>query len=464
MPKPRTNICSDPIHGYIPFTAPDAAFPGEVFERQIIDHPWVQRMRFIHQLQTAWWVYPSAEHTRFPHILGAMHLASRAVGALYDSLTTACPDVPSRGYVESLMRLAGLLHDVGHGPFGHFFDEHYLKQFGQTHETIGAQIIRQELGDLIRKVRRNPHSELAAGEQLDPQQIASLVTRPRGDAEPQPQWLIFLRSLLSGIYTIDNIDFVLRDAFMTGFSPKAFDVDRLLEYSFFSSHGLTMHERGVDALVRFINARSELFRNVYFHRTVRGIDLALKDLFLESRDLLFQGNPLDRLDDYLHFHEFSVLTDVARWKKSSDSRQAELGRKWELLIHRKLEWVAVCQRDLMFGRDSSEQASLFSDASFVEAKLRERLPAEIRDVPLRVDIARTIFRPHTQGPAQGQNFLYDAARDQVRPLTANQFFHRLPISHRICRVYARDSSCAGPIASALDDLLGSGVVDDLTNM
>ena len=107
MPKARQNLCHCPLHGYIAFTAPDDAFPGEVSERQVIDHPWVQRMRFIHQLQTAWWVYPSAEHTRFPHVLGAMHLGSRAVAALYESLQSVCPEVPSRGYVESLMRMAG---------------------------------------------------------------------------------------------------------------------------------------------------------------------------------------------------------------------------------------------------------------------------------------------------------------------------------------------------------------------
>ena len=151
------------------------------------------------------------------------------------------------------------------------------------------------------------------------------------------------------------------------------------------------------------------------------------------------------------------------WKKSANPRQAELGRQWEQLVHRKLEWVSVCQRDLMFGKDASEQASIFSDQSFVEAKLRERLPQELRSLPLKVDVARTMYRPYTQGPADGQNFLYDSARNQVRPLSANQFYHRLPLSHRICRVYARDQQHAGMIAAALDDLLG-GTTDDLTNM
>ena len=106
-------LSHDPIHGYIPFISSSNLPDGEVAEREIIDHPWVQRLRHIHQLQTAWWVFPSAEHMRFQHVLGAMHLASRCVESWYDSLCDACPNVPSRAYVECLMRMAALLHDVG---------------------------------------------------------------------------------------------------------------------------------------------------------------------------------------------------------------------------------------------------------------------------------------------------------------------------------------------------------------
>ena len=205
----RESLCHDPIHGYIPFVS--VVEPGETSERTLLDHPWVQRMRQIHQLQTAWWVYPSAEHTRFQHVVGAMHMASRVTETLYPSLAEICPDLPSQAYIECLTRMAALLHDVGHGPFGHFFDAHFLQDFGLTHETLGAHIIRHELGPLLQNIRCCPSRTLAADETIDPEQIAWLITRPTsGDSADKPRWLTMLRSLFCGLYTVDNLDFVMR--------------------------------------------------------------------------------------------------------------------------------------------------------------------------------------------------------------------------------------------------------------
>lgn len=461
----RENLSHDPLHGYIPFVSSTGKAEGETTERDIIDHPWMQRLRHIHQLQTAWWVFPSAEHTRFQHVLGAMHLGSRMAERLYESLNETCEDVPSRGYVESLLRMAGLLHDIGHGPFGHFFDAHFLSEWELTHETVGAAIIVDELGDLLRGIRRNPNSELRDDEILDPQQVAWLICRPKsGGSVDQPRWLHFLRSTLSGIYTIDNMDFVLRDAFMSGYSMRSFDLDRLVRYSFFSRHGLTIHDRGMDSLVRFMSVRAELFRTIYFHRTVRAIDLMLEDLFRQSKRWLLPGNPLDHREEYLHFTESSLLVDVARWPHSDNAELRSLGEHWRDLLSRRIRWVMVCQRTRVFDERESEPSSIFSDRQFVEQKLREHLPAELRTLPLRIDIARHIHRPHTLGPAGGQNYLYDSARQMVRALSTHELYQRLPVSHRICRVYAESLENAQPIAEALDSISGTPSWDDVTNM
>lgn len=458
------SLSHDPIHGYIPFTSPTGLPEGEVAERELIDHPWIQRLRQIHQLQTAWWVFPSAEHTRFQHVLGSMHLASRAVNTLYESLHEVCPDVPSRGYVESLMRMAALLHDVGHGPFGHFFDEHYLAAYRLNHEILGGEIIRREFAEMLRRIRRNPNSRLADDETLDPDQIIFLITRPNSDTADGPRWLRFLRGLFSGLYTVDNMDFVLRDAYMSGYSTRAFDLARLLHYSQFSERGLTIHERGLSALVRFISVRAELFRAIYFHRTVRAIDLELQEVFRDSKPYLFPGDPREHLDEYRQLTEWSLLMRVACWSDSSEPVLRELGDRWRALSGRHLRWKMACERTVFFAPGEAERASVLSNPVTFETALRGELPPELKQVPLKIDTARHVHRPGAHTPSAGQNFLYDPGTGKIRSLDDRELFRRIAISFRICRIYALDHAHEPELSAALDRLTGDSAADEATNM
>lgn len=460
------SLSHDPVHGYIPFIARSGLPDGEVAEQDIIDHPWVQRMRQIHQLQTAWWVFPSAEHMRFQHILGAMHLASQACEHWYDSLVEACRQVPSRGYVESLLRMAALLHDVGHGPFGHFFDDHYLDQFGITHEDIGGVIIEQELGDLLRRIRRNPNGQLQPLEELDPAQISWLIRRPKPGSPGEvghPDWLRKLRSLFSGIYTVDNMDFVLRDAYMTGFSTRAFDLSRILHYTFFTPAGLTIHTRGLQTLIQFIETRANLFRAVYFHRTVRALDLALEDLFPETMPHLFDGNPLEQLSRYRQFTESSFLVDVNRWADATDPVMQSLGQRWRDILSRRVQWKMACEKTVNFHAGSSERTSIFSAPDLVMHRLRERLPPHLRELPMKIDVARHYHRPSGRLPAGGQNYLLDPAVGTPQELQDDDLFRAVPISFCIFRVYSQDHRHDAAIAAALNGVLGDAV-DAKTNM
>src|SRR5919106_7042421 len=115
-------LIADPIHQYILYTRP-GGIPGEATEQDVIDTPWTQRLRRISQLQSARWVFPAAEHSRFQHSLGTMHVAGRFARQLYPSLCAIEPSCPSLPYVEATLRVSALLHDIGHGPFCHFFDE-----------------------------------------------------------------------------------------------------------------------------------------------------------------------------------------------------------------------------------------------------------------------------------------------------------------------------------------------------
>ena len=139
-PFAAVNLISDPIHGYVELTkrlardeSAAAGLPDEdAAEDDLLDTAWLQRLRRISQLQSARWVFPTAEHSRFTHGLGVMHEAGLWARSLLPSLRTALPalapgePLPSEGLVVETLRVAGLLHDVGHGPFAHFFDDRVL--------------------------------------------------------------------------------------------------------------------------------------------------------------------------------------------------------------------------------------------------------------------------------------------------------------------------------------------------
>ena len=469
-------LVQDSIHGYISIPSPERVRSQDetAFERDLIDSPWLQRLRQIHQLQTAWLVYPTAEHSRFQHVLGVAQLASRVWAMWSDSFYRALDELgeanaPSRNCLEETLRVAGLLHDVGHGPFGHFFDDHFLSRFktraGErlTHETLGGEIICTQLSDLVSGLRRSPSGEFEPGERVAPEDVAFLITRPKANASDQsrPKWLRMLRDLFSGLYTIDNMDFVLRDAYASGFDMQPFDLERLLHYSFFTSKGLTIHQKGLPTLQRFLTARADLFRSIYFHRTVRAIDVALADLFRECADLLYPyGNPIDSLDEYQRLTDWSLLSDVATWNRASDPRKKALAEQWRNFINRKIAWRLVAEKTIYYHEGDGEETSIFASQELFEAALRAKLPQERRATPLRFDIARCAFRPTGSSL---RNFLYRPETDDVVSLMMDDGIKQSVKSFRICRVYGRSEEGRDAIISAFNSLTG-GVVDDVTNV
>ncbi len=384
QPFAAVNLISDPIHGYIELTkrlTPDeaaaAGLPVEdVAEEDVLDSTWLQRLRRISQLQSARWVFPTAEHSRFTHGLGVMHEAGLWARSLYPSLrsalTTAGGDdpVPSEGLVTETLRMAGLLHDVGHGPFAHFFDDHVLAGFEAphdlrragakrlTHEDLSARIIEDDLGPLLRGLRRAPgavaeRDAFADGESIDPAWVAFLIAKPALADPAMPTWVRWLAPLLSGVFTVDNLDYVRRDAYLTGVAVGPIDVERLRRYTFIGADGLTLFEPGLGALEIFLTARRFMYQQVYFHRTVRAIDLDLAEIFgLSVRAIFGDGSPAERLAAYADLDEYALLHQAARWARGVDVAGAgdaqpvpgdgrvppAVGAAWRAILLRQPTW------------------------------------------------------------------------------------------------------------------------------
>jgi hypothetical protein len=376
------NLISDPIHGYVELTkrlgSSESAAAGlpdeEAAEEDLLDTAWVQRLRRISQLQSARWVFPTAEHSRFTHGLGVMHEAGAWGRSLYPSLRsallTAGQPVPSEGLVVETLRIAGLLHDVGHGPFAHFFDDQVLSGFAApsdtrrdaakrlSHEDLSQLIVERELGPLITSLRRAPgatpqRDAFADGEEIEPRWVSFLVSKPALVDEAMPGWVRWLQPLLSGVFTVDNLDYVRRDAYMTGVVVNV-DVERLRRYTFIGERGLTLYEPGLGALEMFLTARLFMYQQVYFHRTVRAIDLDLAEVFAPSIRAIFgDGSPVDGLGTYADLDEYALLHQAARWARGesvADSPEAgdgtvraEVADTWRSILLRQPSWRAEAE-------------------------------------------------------------------------------------------------------------------------
>jgi HD superfamily phosphohydrolase len=217
----------------------------------VVDTPAFQRLRFVRQLGHAFLVYPGATHTRFEHALGAYHLARRALDLLVD--------VDGRKAVapgEALrVRLAALLHDIGHYPFSHALEEAGLPH----HETLAERHLTT--GDLAHVLDRLgvPAADLLP------------LIQARG---PSP-----LVGLVSGPVDVDKLDYLSRDAQACGVPYGVIDVDRLLASLVLADgRALALHEKGLSALESLLFAKYQMYRNVYWHHAVRSATVMFKRL------------------------------------------------------------------------------------------------------------------------------------------------------------------------------------------
>jgi len=271
MKKKHLDII-DPIHNFV------RVYDSEL---KIIDTPIFQRLRRIRQLSGAHLIYPGAQHTRFEHSLGVMHIASMAGHALYEKGLISVDDVQN-------LRFAGLLHDIGHGPFSHIFEE-LLQKKKHSHEDIGKEIIlKTKIGDLISK------------NGYDKRFITKVAF---GDSKFQ-----FLNEIISGALSADIMDYLLRDGYFTGAEHAKIDHKRLTYSLDVYKNKLALDKSALVNFETMMISRYQMFKAVYFHKTVRaGEVMLLKAMSLAEDELGLSS--LD-LDDFLKLSDESVITKL----------------------------------------------------------------------------------------------------------------------------------------------------------
>jgi hypothetical protein len=442
-------LLADPIYGYIQFTVPVEGEPDERTEKDLVDTPWVQRLRKIHQLQSSFWVFPSGEHSRFQHSLGTMHMAGRFADRLYPSLKQVFGrHCPSQAFVKELLRITGLLHDIGHGPFSHFFDQNYLEPcYNLTHEAIGQRLVVERLGQCIRAIRRSPDGPFDPNEVVEPEHVAFLMRKPTpGIADRAPRWLQTLQPVFSGIYTADNMDYIQRDAYMTGFSLDMVDIDRLLYYTFVTDKGLTLHKSGSSTLRRFVNARFTMYADVYFHRTNRAVDLHMAEIFQETIRLLFPFDPREALNAYLGVSDWSLLEGVQQWVNDDDPRKRALGAEWAKILNREVKWkMAYDHMETM----DEPRGKKFWSARDLEEAIRKHLPEPLRGIEFKVDMARQDPRPLNPWTEETKKILiYDPATGRASPSPVADLLRYVPAQVAHYRIFAADHSHDAELAAA----------------
>jgi uncharacterized protein len=443
------NLVADPLHGYIKITK-RVHGDSTSAEQDLLDHPWLQRLRRIHQLQSAWWVFPGGEHSRFQHALGAMHLSGEWTRQLYANLIVVAPDAPSLPCVEEALRVAGLLHDVGHGPFGHFFDQNYLDRYHVDHEVIGRTLIETQLAPIIAALDASPSGPFEPGERIDPRWIAELIAEPAIAGPEVPRWVRLLKPVLNGMYTADNLDYVPRDAYMCGVKVGPIDVERLLHYSFIDDEGMLLHQHGAQALLMFLNARLYLYNNIYYHRTVRRIDLHMREIFRETIDRILPGNPIDHLDAYLELTDWSLIDTVDRWRHDG-GRAAELSSEWLRIVRRELKWRLIFEDYYEFSGADSTGMHL-EPADYVR-RIREALPPALAGASFDVDMASVDPRPQNPLNDPFPVNIYNPVSKAVERSAVADLFQRLPIRTTLVRVFTDDLAHADQLRKAVERAL-----------
>lgn len=359
---------------------------GDALLLDLIDTPEMQRLRRISQLGPASQVYPSAEHSRFSHALGTMHLAKRILATVLSR-----PDPPLDRETIVQVKVAALLHDIGHGPYSHVF-ELIVPNWG-GHEVLGWRMVDRD-GPLRQTIIRHCHRLNIPEDRF----LLGLHTMlSKGDTSGNNS---FGRQVISSQLDADRMDYLLRDAHFTGVSYGQYDLEWLL-HSFRACRVGTGFRlcveisKGPSALESYVVARDHMYRQVYDHKTVRAFEVLMVHLFqllqwrwdeeggppaetpaalLRCLETIHSGSPIS-IVDYLALDDAVLDCAIGQWAEQipQSPLDAELRWKSRLLrdrkpIYRRLLW--------QFSHSSQKQDPLSSGETRWSEQIHD---AEIAD-------------------------------------------------------------------------------------
>ena len=396
----------DPVHHFIELTGAEA---------RLLDSAVMQRLRRLRQLGLAYLAFPSAEHSRFSHALGALAMGTRAFDELVRQGREFFVNEDDAAYQRRLVRAALILHDIGHGPFSHACEAVLgVRHEDRTRALLALPEMQAQLADL----------------EVDPKHVHDLIL-----GSPQSPYPVLSEIVSGPNLDADRMDYLLRDAYFTGVSSGRYDADQLVgSLRIFHIDGrlvMGIHRRGVVALESFVLARYMMFASVYFHHTTRMFERVLQRVLHE---LWPDPHSLDPIEEFLRWDDFRVLNEL-RDVPSEAARAlrerirlyavaAEFNAEHDLSVFEECE-AALCER---FGRDA-----VWTDE---QTQLIHRLPMQIDGN------SKTVW----VGTASGAVIDAREASDLIAKLSGKAYWRKLFVersrvdveeARRICREISR---------------------------
>lgn len=373
----------DPIYGFIELDS---------WERDIIDQPAFQRLRRIRQLAWTDMVYPGAMHTRFEHSLGVMHLATK----MYDRVVEKKRDylVNKLGFIDSgfdidrkFIRLACLLHDIGHSPFSHAGEElmdrnpNTNKRF--KHEDYSAAVVEHKFKEIIDEHPQNENYHITV------KQISDFLRGTVGVGRR-----LLWRNLVDGQIDADRADYLLRDSYHIGTNYGSYDLKRLLVTLTITEHPETgtpliaVEEGGLHAAEALIIARYLMFTQVYFHHTRRAYDHhiaeTMKALLQEEikQDTFLPPTTLENIENYLSWDDWKVQGLLSQGKGGKDGYAIK-----ERKHHRRVFYTSEVPTEAELDQSKSAQEKLTGLIQFVDEPEKSWYSTGEKDIMIERNVA-----------------------------------------------------------------------------